>query len=217
MKKWQKILIGAVTAAAVLAAGAAIIFKTVVVPKYIEPILETAALVLNDDDVKKDIAALAEEYAKKGLIDKNLVEKYMSENNIGSENTQKNSETEKTDTQAAESGVNGVGGKTVKTGETEGKKYTYGKKEKHLPEQATASGTEKVSDSERSIYERAMSEVEPSDRARAYELASKLDMGKVRSLISDRAALKEYIASALTEEEYSEAVSLYLKYSYLLK
>ena len=216
MKKLQKILIGAVTAAAVLAAGAAIIFKTVVVPKYIEPILETAALVLNDDDVKKDIAALAEEYAKKGLIDKNLVEKYMSENNIGSENTQKNSETEKTDIQVTESGVNGVGGKTVKTSETDGKKYTYGKKEKHLPEQTAASDTVKTAVGG-SIYERAMSEVEPSDKARAYELAAKLDMGKVRSLISDRTALKEYIASVLTEEEYSEAVSLYLKYSYLLK
>lgn len=221
MKKWKVILISVIGFAAALVAGIVAVFHYYAVPRYVEPLLETVASVLNDTGVQKEISETAQEMADKGMLDSKLVEEYIK--SIQQPDTaEDDADSEKTDTaekeQTAEpsGGSNSVGAKKVQVVDGSGKTHTYGKKKDNQTSKSDTSGNS-LSGSTQRIYDNLKSEVSAKDWARAYELASKFDMSKVRSLISDRAELKKYVQSVLTEAEYSECMGLYLKYAYLLK
>ena len=202
MKKWKKVLI-IIVSVIVLSAGAALsVYHFYIVPKYIEPMLETAAYILNDDSVKDEISQIAEELRQKGLLDDELVSEFVAENaavQATPEPTPGQAEPQNTET-------------TEKTG----RKYSYGKKKNTTQEEAEQA-TPKPSVDTSNLYERVKSQVEAEDLKRGYEFLGKLDMSKIRSLASDRAELKKYIKNTLTEDEYAELIGLYIKYSFLLK
>lgn len=224
MKKWKVILISVIGFAAVLVAGIVAVFHYYAVPRYVEPLLETVASVLNDTGVQKEISETAQEMADNGMLDSKLVEEYIK--SIQQPDTaEDDADSEKTDTaekeQTAEpsGGSNSVGAKNVQVVDGSGKTHTYGKKKDNQTSKSDTSDTSgnSLSGSTQRIYDNLKSEVSAKDWVRAYELASKFDMSKVRSLMSDRAELKKYVQSVLTEAEYSECMGLYLKYAYLLK
>ena len=208
MKKWKTVLI-IIVSVIVLSAGAAFsVYHFYVVPKYIEPMLETAAYILNDDSVKDEISQIAEELRQKGLLDDELVSEFVAENAA----VQATPEPTPDAGQSAEP----QNTETAETTETTGRKYSYGKKNNATKEEAEKV-TPKPSVDTSNLYERVKSQVEPEDLKRGYEFLGKLDMSKIRSLASDRAELKKYIKNTLTEDEYAELIGLYIKYSYLLK
>ena len=205
MKKWKIVLI-IIVSVIVLSAGAAFsVYHFYVVPKYIEPMLETAAHILNDDSVKDEISQIAEELRQKGLLDDELVSEFVAENAAAQATPEPTPDAE----QPAEP-------QNTETTETTGRKYSYGKKNNTTQAEAEKT-TPKPSVDTSNLYERVKSQVEAEDLKRGYEFLGKLDMSKIRSLASDRAELKKYIKNTLTEDEYAELIGLYIKYSYLLK
>lgn len=220
LKRWKLVLAAVISAIIIIAAGAFAVFHFYVVPRYIEPVLETLSGILNDEEVQEEISEAAKELSEKGLIDSKLVDDYI--NSIKKpENTNEDSEIENSNINddSYYDEENSVGAKNIKVQDGEEKKYGYGNssnssKESH---QADRDVSDLLSESEKNLYDRIKSEVDAKDLSRAYELLDKIDMSHVRSLLSDRAALKEYITSVLSEEEYSEAMELYLKYAYLIQ
>ena len=230
MKKWKVILISVIGFAVILVAGIAAVFHFYAVPRYVEPLLETVAAVLNDTGVQKEISETAQEMADKGMLDSLLVEEYVKSVQKTSEENDKDIEenTAASEPESEEnrqsiiepSGSNSVGAKNVQVVEDGGKTHTYGKKKDEQIPKPDASGdnlTGNLSAGTQRLYDRLKSEVSAKDWARAYEIAAKFDMSRVRSLLSDRAELKKYVQSVLTEDEYSECMGLYLKYAHLLK
>lgn len=217
LKKWKLVLGAVVLAIVLIAVGGFAVFRLYLVPRYIEPMLETMSGILNDEEVQTEISEAAKELAQKGLIDSKLVDDYINSikkpedpgDDSESENSNSNSDSYYDE-------ENSVGAKNIKVQDGEEKKYGYGNssKESH---KADSDVLDSLSESEKNLYDRIKSEVDAKDLARAYELFDKIDMNRVRGLISDRAALKEYITSVLSEEEYSEAMELYLKYAYLIQ
>lgn len=218
MKKWKLILIAVITAVILICISAFAIFHFYIVPRYIEPMLKTAADILKDDEIQAEISQAAREFAQKGLIDNKLVDDYENRIKPKSGNEQDSAQENKQDTSQnglSGSAENSVGAKNIKVQDGEEKKYSYGKKntEASLPD----AGSGALNDDEQRLFDKVKSEVSSKDLSRAYEIIGKLDMSQVRSLLSDRAALKQYVKSVLSEEEYSEAIELYLKYAYLIQ
>lgn len=205
MKKWKIVLIIIVSVIALSAGAAFSVYHFYVVPKYIEPMLETAAYILNDDSVKDEISQIAEELRQKGLLDDELVSEFVAENAAAQATLEPTPDAE----QPAET-------QNTETTEKTGRKYSYGKKNNKTKAEAEKT-TPKPSVDTSNLYERVKSQVEAEDLKRGYEFLGKLDMSKIRSLASDRAELKKYIKNTLTEDEYAELIGLYIKYSYLLK
>ena len=229
MKRWKLILVSVIIILVFIFVSAFSIFHFYIVPRYIEPMLKTAADILNDEEIQTEISQAAKEFAQKGLIDEKLVEDYADNLQKSKSDTQQTDDagqsSDVTDTDADSSqsvesvnAQNSVGAKNVKVQDGEEKRYTYGNSGKNSAETKTPDADMgKLSNSEQKLYDRVKSEVSSKDMSRGYELLAKLDMGQVRSLLSNRAELKKYIKSVLSEAEYSEAIELYLKYAYLLQ
>lgn len=77
MSLWKKILLTAAAAVAVLAAGGAALYHFVIVPKYIEPVIASAADALKDSEIQDMITDVAEDLAGRGVIDEETFENYM--------------------------------------------------------------------------------------------------------------------------------------------
>lgn len=230
MKKWKKVLIVIISVIALAAAAAASVYHFYIVPKLIEPVLETAAYILNDSTVKKEISDIAAELKEQGLLDAETVNEFIGMVQA-EEAARQESEAPKTeptdspepqneDEPQAEPEEPAI---TPVPTEPE-RKYSYGKKNdtassekaektENTKTETTPPKSQTITDS---LYERIKSEVSPEDLKIGYSYLNKLDLGTIRSLISNRSELKKYIKSNLTEEEYAMLISLYLKYSYLL-
>jgi hypothetical protein len=220
LKKWKLVLGAVILAIVLIAAGGFAVFRLYLVPHYIEPMLETMSGILKDEEIQAEISEAAKDLAQKGLIDSKLVDDYI--NSIQKpEDDSEESETENSNTNSDSyyDEENSVGAKNIKVQDGEEKKYGYGNSSNSLKEshQADNDVSNLLSESEKNLYDRIKSKVDAKDLSRAYELLDKIDMSRVRDLLSDRAALKEYITSVLSEEEYSEAMELYLKYAYLIQ
>lgn len=229
MKKWKKVLIVIISVIALAAAAAASVYHFYIVPKLIEPVLETAAYILNDSTVKKEISDIAAELKEQGLLDAETVNEFIEAVRV-EESTRQESEAPKTEPTASPEpqsenepqAVSEEPAAATTPAPTEpGRKYSYGKKNDAASSEKaeTTNGettTPKPQTSTDSLYERIKSQVSPEDLKIGYSYLNKLDLGTIRSLISNRAELKKYIKSNLTEEEYAMLISLYLKYSYLL-
>ena len=163
-------------------------------------VLETAAYILNDDSVKDEISKIAEELREQGLLDEKLVSEFVS--------TIKNGES----TEAEEAPPRSE----TEQPEGTGRKYSYGKKQEDTTDKKPERATPKPQTDAESLYERIKKQVAAEDLKKGYEFLGKLDLSKIRSLVSNRAELKKYIRNTLTDEEYAELIELYIKYSYLL-
>lgn len=214
MKRWKIILISVISALAIIIGGGVCIFHFFVVPRYVDPLLKTAAQLLDDEDVRREISALAQEFTDKGLLDDELLKQYLDA--YGDLVQKDNAKAQK----SPGSDKNSMSANDIQVNENvSGKRYSYGKKKpsNSLVEVEEKTDTTTTSEFEKSLYQRIMKNVSQEDLARGYELAAKFDIEKVRSLIHNRKALKEYVRSVLTESEYAEVVGFYLKYSYILE
>lgn len=219
MKRWKIVLISVIASLALILGGGLCIFHFFVIPRYVDPFLKSAVELLDSEDVKREISDLAKEFADKGLLDEELLEQYLeiySEAEINDDADHSKIHTSSNNTE------NSVGAKNIQVKENvSGNRYSYGKNTSseslvEVKEKSDKSNSA-ASDKEKSLYQRIMENVSPEDLTRGYELAAKFDLEKVRSLMHNREALKEYIRSVLTDSEYSEVVAFYLKYSYLLE
>lgn len=79
MRLWKKILVIVVVVAAIFIVGGISIYKFVIIPKYIEPVLISASSALRDADVQDVMMTMAQDLADKGVIDKNTLRNYMNQ------------------------------------------------------------------------------------------------------------------------------------------
>ncbi len=77
MSLWKKILLIAGGVIALLVIGGVSLYKFVIVPKYIEPVLVSAATALKDSEVQDAIAEIGADLADRGVIDENTLRNYM--------------------------------------------------------------------------------------------------------------------------------------------
>lgn len=207
MKKWKVILTAGISVIVLAVAGSVGIYHYYIVPKYIEPMLETAVYILNDNSVKDEISQIAEELREQGLLEAEAVNEFI--------------DTVKEGRSAEETQPEEIPPEEITSPQDSGRKYSYGKKKEKTSETEKAEKSEVqtasgASSGTEDLYERVKSQVSSEDLKKGYAFLGKLDMGTVRSLLSDRAALKKYIRNTLTSEEYAELIELYIKYSYLL-
>lgn len=73
----KKIILIAVAAVAALTVGGMSVYKFIIVPKYIEPLLDSAAEMMKDDDVRDTVTSIAEDLADRGVLDENTFREYM--------------------------------------------------------------------------------------------------------------------------------------------
>lgn len=77
MRLWKKILVLVAAALAILGVGGISVYKFIVVPKYIEPVLITASSALRNADVQDAITEIAEDLADRGIINEATLKNYM--------------------------------------------------------------------------------------------------------------------------------------------
>lgn len=217
MKKWKKLLITIVSVIILCVAAAASVYHFYIVPKLIEPVLETAAYILNDSTVKKEISDIAAELKEQGLLDEKTVNEFIgtirAEETVLPTNTPES--TENPEITAEDPQTEATPPAATSLPSEQPRKYAYGKKN----ETASPESEENVSrlrTNTDNLYERIKAEVSPEDLKLGYSLLGKLDIDTIRNLISNKSELKKYIKGSLTEGEYASLIGLYLKYSYLL-
>lgn len=77
MSLWKKILLIVGGVIALLAIGGVSLYKFVIVPKYIEPVLVSASTALKDSEVQDAIAEIGTDLVDRGVIDENTLRNYM--------------------------------------------------------------------------------------------------------------------------------------------
>ena len=216
MKRWKIILISVILALLLLGGGGICVYRFFIVPRYLEPLLQTAVTILESEEVQKEISSLVKDFSDQGLLDEELLKQYLSlyeKKNKDTVPDTSNEPSPKTNTPSE----NSVGAKNIKVQENDsGTRYSYSNNTPSTnlitPEESKTSGL--VS---KSLYQRIKENVAPEDLNRGYQLAAKFNISKVQSLMSNREELKKYVRSVLTDSEYSEVVAFYIKYSYLLE
>ena len=216
MKRWKIILISVILALLLLGGGGICVYRFFIVPRYLEPLLQTAVTILESEEVQKEISSLVKDFSDQGLLDEELLKQYLSlyeKKNKDTTPDTSNEPSQKTNTPSE----NSVGAKNIKVQENDsGTRYSYSNNTPSTnlitPEESKTSGL--VS---KSLYQRIKENVAPEDLNRGYQLAAKFNISKVQSLMSNREELKKYVRSVLTDSEYSEVVAFYIKYSYLLE
>lgn len=77
MKNWKRILVLVVTVIMLLGIGGFSLYKYVIVPKYIEPVLVSMSTVMRDPDVQDTIVDIADKLSEDGVIDENILKNYL--------------------------------------------------------------------------------------------------------------------------------------------
>lgn len=77
MSLWKKIVIIAAAVIVVLAIGGVSLYKFVIVPKYIEPVIVSASEALKDSEIQDMITDVAKDLVDRGVIDEETFDNYM--------------------------------------------------------------------------------------------------------------------------------------------
>lgn len=77
MKRWKRILVLVVIVIMLLGAGGFSLYKFVIVPKYIEPVLVSMSTVMRDPDVQDTIIDIADKLSEENVIDENILKNYL--------------------------------------------------------------------------------------------------------------------------------------------
>ncbi len=73
----KKIVLIAVAVIAALTVSGMTVYKLIIVPKYIEPLLDSAAEMMKDSDVQDTVTSIAKDLADRGVLDENTFREYM--------------------------------------------------------------------------------------------------------------------------------------------
>ena len=187
------------------AVGAYVTLNYVVKPKS-EQIIKAVDELLTDEDIKKAV----EPYLTPGELDSMLqgadssstvADAQASPEEGAAENTEKSDSEKATDNStAAKSDKTSSAAKTEAPKKTEKKRSDY-----------------------KSQYDYVKDNVPASDFSRGISLASRVDIGYVTGLLSggltaeEKRELKAYLTARFSGSEIAEGISLYSKYSYLLR
>lgn len=152
MKRWQVILLCAVCAAVLLVVGGIFTYRTIVIPKYIEPVLAQVAQAVNDEKIQKEMVSYIEELEDEGLLDNRIVSKYIARYSVPelgedeieeiiSANTENSSYKANVQSDPASQAQAQLGISTVKvkdSGEDTEKQYTYSAKAEENAQRSAA-------------------------------------------------------------------------------
>ena len=243
LKKILKIAAGIII---VLAVAVPLIYKFVIVPKYIEPILVKVSTIMKDEDLQETMADIAADLTDSGVIDENTFKKYINSTSrytkrpeASHKNNSKSPSGDSTDvTRNVISGsrsslgmvsVNPIDdySDTARVNEKYSQKFSSSNDDKLFiegekrEEQSTEDFVlnDAVSNSKESeLYNKIIKAMTIHERAVFFSVMSKADADKLIELYnaSDKAAAKEYLHSVLDSGEYNEAVEIFFKYAPLL-
>ena len=215
MTKFKKVLIVVCCCLLVISSGAVGIYHFYIKPEYIEPALVTAKQVLSDKDIQNGMEQIAEEMAAQGLISEELLNSYRQQIKSDNSTATKDEKAQNQDqTPQPYSAENAVGAKNVKV-QSEGEtSHSYAKS-------SSSRTPENVSNSQSDVdaatlYDKIKSRVDAADWTKIYAIYSKLNIGYISSIATDREKLKQYLHSSLSDDEYKTAMEMYLKYSYII-
>ena len=240
MKKRQIILISAVCAVIAVIISLTCIYRSYVMPKHIEPVLEQVAVAVNDEDMQADLLEYAARLLDEGILSEETVQQYISrydmpedrdtktvsrpesksdsENRVRDDNEDKNTQNDAVNWAHEKLGIATV---KVNDSKTDENKYSYSARAKR----SIATSAEDVKDTEddektvsedSSLYDRIKSNMTASDLSAAYRLSSKIDIPYIKSVFTNKREVRSYLSAALTEKDIAKAMELYLKYAYLL-
>lgn len=133
IKPWKKIVLIVVVAGVLLFAAGMSIYKFVIIPKYIEPVLISASSALRDSDVQDIMIKIAQELEEKGVIDKATLRNYTNKANQYSNSVNYDMDAEpeyddqgrasttksENDTVTAKAGKSSIGIKTIKVNDSD--------------------------------------------------------------------------------------------------
>ncbi len=219
MKRWKKVLIIIFSIIIILLLGAYGTYKLYVEPKIVDPALLKLQEVLNDEDVQKAVDDFVNEMLESGYLEEADIPEYLeyrSELNLeqtpGGE-AQKSAQSAISDTNTAVSGsdLNTSSDSVPASGSVQHAPTQTSSPAKTSPPQAK--GKKKMT-----LIERAKAEMTADEFAFSMYIYGKVDVGYVTSNIgTNREAVKAYAKRTLTSGEISRSLSIYSKYSYILK
>lgn len=242
MKKIKIILVAVITAVIILAAAGVGIYKFYLVPNYIEPALVKVTEVMEDDEFSTGITKQIKKLYDQGKLTGAQIEEYLAKHSselksdnagedISLQNEEENSDAFSQDENEAEqqneNDVNSqLGIESVKIKDendessNDSRTHYYKDDDSNNNSSSESSASDKtVSKSELrtmssdELYEKAKSIMSASDFSRAMAIKNKIDISTAVSMKNQGMdALNSYLQSALTENEYLDALDLYVKY-----
>lgn len=243
-KKVKKVIkIVAITLASIIIVGIAgfyIMLNCVVKPKSKE-IIKAVDEIITDDEIKKAIEPyLGQERLDEILKSIDNSKTVTDHNNADSENgdnsekdgSQKNNEESKTGSESSKNNKDAAQknenkGNTASENKTTGNNQASGTKTQNKnvtgKKTDTAQTPKKKRSEYSSQYDYVKDNIPSSDFSRGMALASKVDMGYISGLLAggltseERSELKAYLTSHFSGSEIAEGISLYSKYSHLLR
>lgn len=243
-KKIKKVIkIVAITLASIIIVGIAgfyIMLNCVVKPKSKE-IIKAVDEIITDDEIKKAIEPyLGQERLDEILKSIDNSKTVTDHNNADSENgdnsekdgSQKNNKESKTGSESSKNNKDAAQknenkGNTASGNKTTGNNQISGTKTQNKNVTGNKTDTAQTPKKKRSEYssqyDYVKDNIPSSDFSRGMALASKVDMGYISGLLAggltseERSELKAYLTSHFSGSEIAEGISLYSKYSHLLR
>lgn len=243
MKKWQIVSIVSVAAAMVVAVSGFLIYKYMVLPKYIEPVIEEVSDYLQDDEILETLHNEAEVLYENGMLDDNTYTNFLrvydehyrddeayAESVLAARDSRATTEV----SQSVETNYasNKVGVEVIRENNTDENgaadiKYSdtrtsdrvkaedYIEAEKIIEE---SKNTPEPTDEPLTVetaYAKLKSKMTAGEFATFTKIMSKLSIGTLSSYVSDKEGLKSYLHSCLSDDEYRTIVNLGYKYVYV--
>lgn len=211
MKKF-KIIVVCLAIFVTLATLAAIGIRSILINKLsknqeVVNIVEKAADVLNNPDVKTQIDSVLDELIAEGVVDSSKIEA------IDAANAVQNSEP----TEEPQKVRKPFGERTAEENAAYEKEVENRQKEK-LEAEIGSTENKPAENKNQSMTERVLSAMTPAEASFTMSVYNKVDINHALSLLkTDREAAKAYVKSCLTSAEISRSFEIYRKYSYLLK
>lgn len=244
MKKWHVMTGIAVVIIAIIVAIASIAYKFYILPGYIAPVVEDVNAYLQDDNVLNALYDEAVTLHDNGVMDdttyttflraysdhfrddEEYARRILSERE---ESTNPANEETAVKTKYASHKV-GIEIIKVNDGESNGNadtKYSdkrtsdrvkaedYVEAEQIIVEAEGTETPEETPDAVENAYDKLKSKMTATDFSKFTKIMTKLDISTLKTYISDKEGLKEYLHSKLSDDEYKEIVNLGYKYLYV--
>lgn len=242
MKKWHFIAIISVLAVAFVVLNSVLIFRYYLTPKYIEPIVEEIGEYVKQDGILDELYQEASDLYDNGVLEdntySNFVRAYNSYKRDDVEYAEKilaEHESEETlDTQSNSKSTRyasyKVGVETIQVNDSDenGKadvKYSDERTSDRVKAEDVVEAEKIIEESEKeptptpdivvSAYDKLRDKMTPNEYSDFAKIMKKLDIGVLKTYMSDKEGLKAYLQSMLTDEEYSKIVNLGYKYVYV--
>lgn len=242
MKRWHIALVASILVIAVLVISGVLVYKYYITPRYIEPIVEELGDYIKQDRVLDELYREAAELHENGVIEdvtySNFVRAYNKfkrddveyAKQVLADHEEEDTLDTKKNSLSTKYASYKVGVETIQVNDSDenGKadvQYSDERTSDRVKAEDVVEAEKIIEEAEnaatptpdvvRSVYEKLRSNMTSEEFSAFTTIMKKLSIEEMKQYISDKEAMKAYLHSKLTDEEYSSIVNLGYKYVYV--